>query len=64
MLGTRDLERYIGHRVVAEDERIWRYLNEVLVIWHGEKLSRKLGKACPQPGKTAALATGLVNRTV
>lgn len=59
-VGTRDLEGHIGHRVVAEDERIWRYLNEVLVICYGERL----GKARPQPGKTAASAPAVVNRTV
>lgn len=59
-VGTRDLEGHTGYRVVAEDERIWRYLNEVLVIRYGERF----GKALPQPSKTAASATAVVNRTV
>lgn len=57
---SRRRQTIIGE--VAEDERIWRLLDEVLVIWYGERLSRMLGKACPQPSKTAASATGVANR--
>lgn len=49
--------------MVAEDEVVWRHLDEVLVIWDGGRLGRKPGNARPQPCKTAASATGVANRT-